>query len=66
MCQMSVFRAAAGGEEKIMENVTLLEADAGGVTISTLFEPPKRIDGVMVRKIDFLGGRVTLAEVADE
>ncbi len=64
MCQISVIRATVGGEtEKIMDNVTLLEADPGGVTVSTLFDPELRVEGVKVKKIDFMGGIVTLAPV---
>ena len=63
MCQMSVVRAGDNGEEKILDNVTLLEADEGGVTVSALFEAPKRVEGVMVKRIDFMAGTVTLAEV---
>jgi len=61
MCQMSVFVAGEDGEEKVMENVTLLEADGSGVTVSSLFDPPRRIDGVMVKRIEFMDGRVILA-----
>ncbi len=61
MCQMSVFVAGDGGEEKVMENVTLLESDGSGVTVSSLFDPPRRIDGVMVKRIEFMDGRVILA-----
>jgi len=62
MCQMSVVMAGDGEPEKIMDNVTLLEVDQDGVTVSTMFEPPRRVDGVMVKKIDFLAGTVTLAD----
>jgi predicted RNA-binding protein len=61
MCQMSVFVANGGDEEKVMENVTLLEDDGGGVTVSSLFDPPRRLEGVMVKRIEFMDGRVVLA-----
>ena len=49
-----------GTQEKIMENVTLLEVEPEGIRISTLFEEPKLIVDAKLTKIDFLGGAVTL------
>jgi len=33
-----------------------------GIKISTLFEDPKLIPGVMIKTIDFLSGKATLLE----
>lgn len=60
MCQMSVVLDHDGQQEKVMENVTLLEVVPEGVRISTLFEEPKIVAG-RVQRIDFMAGTVTLA-----
>ncbi len=60
MCQMSVVLEKEGSQEVIMENVTLLEAKDGGIDVSTLFDPPKHVAQVMVKKMDFSSGTVTL------
>ncbi|MCB2182521.1 MAG: CooT family nickel-binding protein [Desulfobulbaceae bacterium] len=61
MCQMSVVFEKNGDQETIMENVTLLESSGDQITVSTLFEEPKVIPAAYVKKIDFMGGVVTLA-----
>jgi len=66
MCQMSVVYEANGTTKTVMENVTYLEAGADGIRVSTLFEEPKVIAAAYVKKIDFLGGKVTLAPVGEE
>lgn len=65
MCQVSVVLEQDGGQTKIMENVTLLEVLPDGVTVSTLFEEPKIVSGVRLKKIDFLGGAVILTSEAE-
>lgn len=66
MCQMSVVYEKNGATETVMENVTYLEAIAGGIRVSTLFEEPRVVAGAYVRKIDFMGGKVTLAPGGEE
>jgi len=65
MCQMSVVYEENGIMKTVMENVTYLETAAEGITVSTLFEEPKVIAAAYVKKIDFLGGKVTLAPVGE-
>jgi predicted RNA-binding protein len=65
MCQVSVVLEQDGSQTKIMENVTLLEMVPEGVSVSTLFEEPKIVTGVRLKKIDFLGGSVVLTSEAD-
>lgn len=60
MCQVSVLLQKEGMQEKIMENVTLLEVEPEGIRISTMFEEPKLIADAKLTKIDFLDGSVTL------
>ena len=60
MCQMSVLVRGVKQEELVMESVTLLEVKDGGVEVSTFFEEPKFVPGVLVKTIDFLGGKVYL------
>jgi predicted RNA-binding protein len=57
---MNVVLDHDGEQEKIMDNVTLLEVTDEGVLVSTLFEEPKLVKSAWVKNIDFLGGRVTL------
>jgi predicted RNA-binding protein len=66
MCQMSVEYEANGTTRTVMENVTYLEAEGDGIRVSTLFEEPKVIAGAYVKKIDFMGGKVTLALIGKE
>lgn len=60
MCQMTVVLDHDGEQEKIMNNVTLLEVTDEGVLVSTLFEEPTLVKSAWVKNIDFLNGRVTL------
>ena len=57
---MNVVLDHDGKQEKIMDNVTLLEVTDEGILVSTLFEEPKLVKSAWVKNIDFLGGRVTL------
>ena len=61
MCQMSIVFEENGQEKTVMENVTLLETDGDKITVSALFEEPETIPSDYVKKIDFMGGKVTLA-----
>jgi predicted RNA-binding protein len=60
MCQISVVVATDSGEEKLMDNVTGLEVTRDGIVLSTFFEEPKIVPGVVITRIDFLGGKVFL------
>ncbi len=60
MCQMSVVKTENEQEELIMESVTRLEVKDNGVEVSTFFEEPRFVPDVMVKSIDFLGGKVFL------
>lgn len=60
MCQVSVVVSRNGHQEKIMENVALLEVEPNGIRISTLFEEPRLVAGARLDKIDFLNGTVIL------
>ena len=60
MCQVNVVVSRNGDQEKIMENVTLLEIEPQGIRISTFFEEPKLITDARLEKIDFLNGTVIL------
>ena len=60
MCQMSVVRTENDKEELVMESVTRLVVKDNGVEVSTFFENPKFVPGVVVQSIDFLGGKVFL------
>ena len=60
MCQMKVMLDKEGQQELVMEDVARLEVVEGGIKISTLFEEPKLISDVAVKKIDFLSGTATL------
>ncbi len=65
MCQMSVLVVENEKEELVMESVTRLEVQKGGVEVSTFFEEPKFVPGVQVQSIDFLGGKVFLGSVTE-
>ena len=62
MCQMKVMLDKEGQQELVMEDVTQLEVVEEGIKISTLFEEPKLIKGVVIKTIDFLSGKATLLE----
>lgn len=66
MCQMRVLLERDDQPaEMIMENASLLEVKEGGVEISSLFDPPQLLSGVKVNRIDFLGGKVFLANYCE-
>lgn len=60
MCQMKVMLDREGQQELVMEDVAHLEVVEDGIKISTLFEEPKLISDVAVKKIDFLSGTAML------
>lgn len=66
MCQMSIIFEENGEEKNVLENVTLLETDGDKITVSALFEEPEIIPSAYVKKIDFMGGKVTLAPVGEK
>ena len=65
MCQMNIILAKPEGEEVLLEGASLLEVTADGIEISTLFDAPRLIEKARVKKIDFLGGRVTLEQTGE-
>lgn len=65
MCQMSVVYEKNGATETVMENVTFVEVEADGISVSALFEEPRVIAAAYIKKIDAMGGKVTLAPVAE-
>lgn len=66
MCQMSVVYEEKGERTTVMENVTHLEVEPGGVLVSALFAEPRVVASAFVKRIDFMGGVVTLAPVGEE
>ena len=60
MCQMNVILDHDGKQERVMDNVTLLEVTDEGIRVSTLFDEPKLVKSAWVQNIDFLNGLVTL------
>ncbi len=61
MCQVSAIVEKGDGErEVVMEAVTSLEVVETGVTLTTFFEDPLTVTGVVVKKINFLGGEIIL------
>jgi len=45
----------------MFENVTRLDVIEQGVSVATLFEGSREIVGAVLRRIDFLGGKVYLS-----
>lgn len=60
MCQMNVVLVHDGQQDTVMENASVLEVTEAGISVSTLFEEPKLLKDAKIKKIDFLGGTVTL------
>ncbi len=60
MCQMKIMQDNDGQQELVMEDVASLEVVEEGIRISTLFEEPKLIPGVVIKTIDFLSGKTML------
>lgn len=60
MCQTNVLMLKNGEEELLLENVTKLEVLDNGLRITSLFEGTKDLIGVVIRSIDFAGGKVYL------
>ena len=61
MCQIAVYL----NDEKIMENVMLVEATSEGVRLATMFEPPREIEAV-IQKIDLLKNTLFLEKTGKE
>ena len=59
---MKIMLDKSGQQELVMEYVAHLEVVEEGIKISTLFEEPKLIPGVVIKTIDFLSGKATLLE----
>lgn len=62
MCQTSVLKEKAGGDELLLENVTSLEVLEDGLRIASLFEGAREFPGMAIRRIDFTAGKVFLYE----
>ncbi len=60
MCQMRVVKEKNGSEEVILENVTSIEILENGIAVSTLFEGSREIAGAVIRRMDFLSGKIFL------
>lgn len=61
MCQMRVVMEKDGKEEVMLENVTGIEILEKGLAVTTLFEGSREIADAVVRRMDFLAGKVFLA-----
>ncbi len=61
MCQMRVVMEKDGNEEVIHENVTNIDILENGIAVTTLFEGSSEIAGAVIRRMDFLSGKVFLA-----
>jgi predicted RNA-binding protein len=57
---MKIMQDKDGQQELVMEDVSQLEVVEEGIMISTLFEEPKLIPGVVIKTIDFLSGKTML------
>lgn len=66
MCQMSIILEKNGTEEIILESASTLEVTEKGIEVGTLFDPPRTVKNVKVKKIDFLGGKVTLVSEKED
>lgn len=66
MCQIRAVVERNDEQEMVMEAVTALDVVEDGVILSTYFEEPKKISGVFIQKIDFLGGKLVLRETTLE
>lgn len=66
MCQMRIILERNGKEETVLEDAAVLEVTGQGVTISTLFESPRVLEHVRLKKIDILGGKVVLVPGAED
>ena len=60
MCQMNVVLVHDGQQDMVMEGASVLEVTPEGISVSTMFEEPKVLKNAKIKKIDFLGGTVTL------
>jgi predicted RNA-binding protein len=63
MCQLRAVLERDGREETVMDSITALDVVDDGVVLSTFFEEPMKIEGVQVRRIDFLGGILILQPI---
>ena len=63
MCQLRAVLERDGKEEVVLDSITVLDVVDDGVVLSTFFEEPMKIEGVMVQRIDFLGGTLVLQPI---
>jgi len=65
VCLATVYLSRNGEEEKIMQDVILLESTFDGVRLSTFFEEPKTVRA-RIERIDLLNSTITLVSQKDE
>ena len=61
MCQMRVVMEKDSGEELLFENVTRIDVLQTGLAVTTLFEGSQEIPGSVIRRMDFLAGKIFLS-----
>lgn len=61
MCQMRVVMEKDSGEELLFENVTSIDVLEKGLAVTTLFEGAQVISGSVIRRMDFLVGKIILS-----
>lgn len=61
MCQMRVVMEKDSGEEMLFENVTSIDVLEKGLAVTTLFEGAQVISGSVIRRMDFLAGKIILS-----
>lgn len=60
MCEMTIVMKQDGRESVLAEHAATLEVTETGLLVGSLLDEPRRIDGVTVRSIDFLHGKLTV------
>lgn len=60
MCQVSAYMKNGNEEELLKENVTTLDILEKGLRITTLFEGSVEYRDLVLKHIDFSGGKVML------
>ena len=60
MCEMTIVTRQGDREKVLAEHASTLEVTETGIVVGTLLEEPRRIDGAVVRSIDFLHGKLTV------
>jgi len=60
MCEATVYIERDGQREKVLKDVVRIASTGTGLALIRLLGPPKTVRGV-IRKVDFLKHKVTLA-----